>query len=560
MSLGPPGGRPSPGCQLIPYLGNKRSLLPRIKPLFEELVPPSGGARFLDPFAGSGSVARLARSMGYAVYANDWEPYAYALARGWLLYAPDDLEAAFGGDAARVFADWNDMHPEALDKPSPSAGEHAYFSRYYAPRDSDNPVLGRERLFYTAENARFLDRARQRLEDEYPPASEGPALAARDALMGALVLEAATHANTSGVFKAYHRGFGGHSADALGRIKGRMELEVPLVPDGPKAVVGREDAASFSARASVDLAYLDPPYNQHQYGSNYHLLNALVRWDGEVPGMELGPDGNLIDKAGILPRWRETRSPYCVKAKARPALERLLDSVNAKRIVLSWNGEGHVDARGMAELLCGRGRLEIRALEYTAYRGGRQSAARSCSTQEYLYMLETGRPPRALSSVLAELEGLSALDRALRCRYDPERLSSRFAMAKGGPLLDSRGTVLPLDKLGTPGPMAREELLSMDAGERERALSRLLDCACDGAQAQLETLAGMLGRRETRPAARREALRWLRKLAHRKHAADFGAWMVKMRLLAREDALLAKGLGELELLAAKRFGYRSESA
>lgn len=29
----------------------------------------------------------------------------------------------------------------------------------------------------------------------------------------------------------------------------------------------------------VDVAYLDPPYNQHAYSSNYHVLNALTLWD-----------------------------------------------------------------------------------------------------------------------------------------------------------------------------------------------------------------------------------------------------------------------------------------
>ncbi|MDR0684304.1 MAG: DNA adenine methylase [Spirochaetaceae bacterium] len=26
----------------------------------------------------------------------------------------------------------------------------------------------------------------------------------------------------------------------------------------------------------VDLAYLDPPYNQHPYGSNYFMLNLIL--------------------------------------------------------------------------------------------------------------------------------------------------------------------------------------------------------------------------------------------------------------------------------------------
>ncbi len=29
----------------------------------------------------------------------------------------------------------------------------------------------------------------------------------------------------------------------------------------------------------VDIAYLDPPYNQHRYVGNYHVWETLVAWD-----------------------------------------------------------------------------------------------------------------------------------------------------------------------------------------------------------------------------------------------------------------------------------------
>ena len=29
----------------------------------------------------------------------------------------------------------------------------------------------------------------------------------------------------------------------------------------------------------VELAYLDPPYNQHRYVGNYHVWETLVAWD-----------------------------------------------------------------------------------------------------------------------------------------------------------------------------------------------------------------------------------------------------------------------------------------
>ena len=64
--------------QLIPYIGNKRKLLGLIGQALAltSVEPP---ATFLDLFAGSGVVSRMAKKMGYRVLANDWEPYAQAI-------------------------------------------------------------------------------------------------------------------------------------------------------------------------------------------------------------------------------------------------------------------------------------------------------------------------------------------------------------------------------------------------------------------------------------------------------------------------------------------------
>ena len=50
---------------------------------------------FLDAFAGSGSVARLARTLGFEVHANDWEPYAQIMNRAFLTLTPQAVTGAF---------------------------------------------------------------------------------------------------------------------------------------------------------------------------------------------------------------------------------------------------------------------------------------------------------------------------------------------------------------------------------------------------------------------------------------------------------------------------------
>jgi adenine-specific DNA-methyltransferase len=104
----------------------------------------------------------------------------------------------------------------------------------------------------------------------------------KDLLLGPLLSEASVHANTAGVFKGFYKNrhtgvgqFGGSGSDALTRILGRIVLEVPVLSLFEcEYEVFQEDANALVHKLrGLDLAYIDPPYNQHPYGSNYFMLN-----------------------------------------------------------------------------------------------------------------------------------------------------------------------------------------------------------------------------------------------------------------------------------------------
>ena len=65
------------------------------------------------------------------------------------------------------------------------------------------------------------------------------------------------------------------------RIKGKIVLEPPVLSRYEcDHEVLQEDANDAARRVrDLDLAYIDPPYNQHPYGSNYFMLNLLVRYE-----------------------------------------------------------------------------------------------------------------------------------------------------------------------------------------------------------------------------------------------------------------------------------------
>ncbi len=53
---------------------------------------------------------------------------------------------------------------------------------------------------------------------------------------------------------------------------------LPHSPFGKGSGATLIDAREVAKKLSTDVAYLDPPYNQHKYLGNYHIWETLVRW------------------------------------------------------------------------------------------------------------------------------------------------------------------------------------------------------------------------------------------------------------------------------------------
>jgi adenine-specific DNA-methyltransferase len=411
--------------QYLAYLGNKRPLLPFLEEVFNELVPDPCGKLFGDLFAGTGSVSRLALSMGFDIHANDWEDYSVCVNKAWLGCRAGDGGPKFSGLLDKA----NRFHPD-LDGTAGSSWDSTclafspYISRHYAPARTVTADYRSERLFYTQENALFIDRVRSWIEGELAPGS-----CERTLLLGLLLYECARQANTNGVFKSFHRGFGGHGRNALDRIMARMRLPEPILLDGGgRADISDKDACDAVAGRSYELVYLDPPYNIHQYGSNYFLLNSIYRWDRPRVSEQRYPDGRLVWRAGIREDWVRTRSDWCLRNGARPALTRLLATLDTRYVVLSYNADGIIGPEEMLDLLSGFGSVSVRSVKYPTYRGGRQSLARDLSTAEYIYILDRRHPPGGArlhaKPGFGDALQRSRLARLFAATHHPERLSS----------------------------------------------------------------------------------------------------------------------------------------
>ena len=354
--------------QLITYIGNKRALLGQIGDAVHQVKQRLGQdrLRILDAFSGSGVVSRLMKAHAALLVSNDLEDYAAVINRCYLRNRSTvDLARI-----ARIVDELNEMVEQA-------AFPKGFIEEMYAPRDEAH-ITAADRVFYTVSNARRLDNYR-RLIDDTPPE-------VRDLLMASLLNKASVHANNAGVFKGFYKNrhtgigqYGGTSSDALRRIKGRIELEPPLLSrfECDYAICQQDANALARQLTDLDLAYIDPPYNQHPYGSNYFMLNLLLHYRRP---------SRISRVSGIPQDWQ--RSSYNVRSKSLPLLRDLLTTLDAKFLLVSFSNEGFIKPDAMREMLNQIGSVEAMEIRYNTYRGSRNLRGRSIHVTEQLFLVE----------------------------------------------------------------------------------------------------------------------------------------------------------------------------
>lgn len=357
--------------QLITCIGNKRSLLVPIAQVVQKVQKNLGSKklRCADLFCGSGVVTRLLKSYASLIVSNDLEPYAEALSHCYLTNKSSvDIESL-----RSIVTEYNYI-TDSLVKTNKQYG---FIEELYTAKDENN-ITAQDRLFYTKENARRLDLYRQLIEKTDEPLKK--------LLLGPLLSEASIHTNTAGIFKGFYKDrktgighFGGSGRNALSRILGKIELAVPVLSQFEcDYQVFRLCANELAPLLNnMDLVYLDPPYNQHPYGSNYFMLNLIVSYKQ--------PE-KISRVSGIPSDWQ--RSGYNKKNNAFQLFKNLIETLNTKYVLISFNSEGFITNEMMASILHPLGKVEIITCPYNTFRGSRNLRNRSIHVTEFLYLLE----------------------------------------------------------------------------------------------------------------------------------------------------------------------------
>jgi len=316
---------------VIKYLGSKRLLLPHILAAIAEF--PSA-TTVLDLFSGTSRVGHALKRAGYRVLANDHNAYAHTLAR---CYVEADAEDSLA-PATTLITDLNAAAAPSVTLslcPSVPASlfteTYCHASRFLHPKNGPRIAAVRERI------------------DELALPEDLRAIALTS------LLEAADRVDsTTGVQMAYLKSWAPRAHNDLSL---RIPAILPRSPHG-KGRAHCLDALAAAATLEADIAYLDPPYNQHSYLGNYHLWETLVRWDNPP----------TYGAARKREECRTRRSPFNSRTQIRQALADVLATLRAEIVILSFSNEGFLSAADVQALLADGGRREVSARSFDSKR------------------------------------------------------------------------------------------------------------------------------------------------------------------------------------------------
>jgi adenine-specific DNA-methyltransferase len=352
---------------VIKYLGSKRVIVPRIASVVQAIP---GVKRVCDLFAGTTRVGQALKARGLFVLSNDLASYSEVLGR---TYVQADANTV---DRVRLLG----LIRHLQDLP-PKPG---YFTRTFCE----------EARYFQPHNGARVDAIRDRIEVIARDEEE------RAILLTSLLLAADRVDSTTGVQMAYLKEWAARSYQSL-------ELRLPELLPGPGCTLRRDANELARELDDVDLVYIDPPYNQHSYFSNYHIWETLVRNDR--------PEAYGIARKRI--DCKVNRSRYNSKRRTSVAFLDLLAALRSKYLLISFNNEGYLHTEDIESVLKQKGYVASVDIDFKRYvgaqigifnpQGAKVGAVSHLRNREHLFLVGPSRD--TVESALATIRTTDGL-------------------------------------------------------------------------------------------------------------------------------------------------------
>jgi adenine-specific DNA-methyltransferase len=214
-----------------------------------------------------------------------------------------------------------------------------------------------KRSFFTEENAMKIDACRQKIDLMY--IEQQISYDEFIFLLASLICSASRIANTCGTFRAYLKTFSNKSRKPF--ILSPIHKKREPRQSKQNKVLCKNAVKVFSNDEVFDVVYMDPPYNNIQYGAYYSLLNYLCRYDPNVK----------LKGVGICENYN--KSKFAMKKTCKKAFFDLFNAINSKHVFMSYSSYGLLDLEEILNLINAidkykNAKIKVHKFEYKKYK------------------------------------------------------------------------------------------------------------------------------------------------------------------------------------------------
>lgn len=328
------------------YLGSKTLLLDSIGKIVYEYKE---NGIFCDPFGGIGTVGSFMKGCGYSVVSGDILQFAH-------FFQKSRIQNSFLPNFEKIKQLTHTDTIEELENYFTNIVEHqGWFIEEYSVK----------RQFFTRENAEHIQACIDKIwmwrkkgeidEEEYA------------VLTASLIQSMDKVANTAGTYYAYLKKWYRKALKKfvflfLVPTEGRRDCRAALM-----------DANLLVKNIKTDILYLDPPYNERNYGRYYHLPETIA--GGRMP--------NPTGKSGMY-TCKDIYSKYNKKKEAGEAFEELIEGTEAGCIIFHYTDNGIIEIDRIRRMLCSMGKMDEYYFDSKGY--NTVSGAKKCQHHIYRVM------------------------------------------------------------------------------------------------------------------------------------------------------------------------------
>jgi adenine-specific DNA-methyltransferase len=335
------------------YIGSKKSLLEFldfvVNKIKNKINKQNNDITFFDGFAGTGIVSKyFNKKYGFKNIANDMEYYSYIINYS-------NLKVPYTNNLKNIIMELNNLTETNNEN-------FNLITKNYSPEGEN------QRLFWIPENTKKADAIIEKINSINITNDE------KIFLIASLITSIDKVANTASVYEAYLKQFK-KSAKNIFELK---PVHTNQNIENNNEVYNLDINNEIILDNEYDIVYLDPPYNERQYSSNYNTLNYIARYDSNL---------EIYGKAGLIKNYN--KSKFCSKVYAEKEFETIINKLNCKYILVSYNNEGIIPQDKFIEILKNKGRTVLYKKVYKKFKSSDKQNDEV--VYEYLYLCSVGK-------------------------------------------------------------------------------------------------------------------------------------------------------------------------